>query len=119
MNIKKINGIISPHIVPFTPDGDVDEERLKKYVCWLVEQGVHGFFPLGSYGGCPLMNLEERKLCAEIITEAVEGRIPIICHIGAQSTRDSIDLARHAERIGPLAHSGSGTSLKSRDFSFS
>lgn len=100
MNIKKINGIISPHIVPFTPDGDVDEERLKKYVCWLVEQGVHGLFPLGSYGGCPLMNLEERKLCAEIITEAVEGRIPIICHIGAQSTRDSIELARHAEGIG-------------------
>jgi dihydrodipicolinate synthase/N-acetylneuraminate lyase len=46
------------------------------------------------------MNLEERKLCAEIITEAVDGRIPIICHIGAQSTRDSIELARHAERIG-------------------
>lgn len=100
MSEKKIQGIISPHIVPFTAQGEVDTERLKKYIGWLIDKGVHGLFPLGSYGGGPLMNLEERKLCAEIITEAVEGRIPIICHIGAQNTRDSIELARHAERIG-------------------
>jgi len=100
MTQKKIYGIISPHIVPFTPDGEVDVNRLEEYIRWLVDKGVNGLFPLGSYGGGPLMNLEERKLCAEIITEAVDGRIPIICHIGAQSTRDSIELAQHAERIG-------------------
>lgn len=100
MSKKTIQGIICPHIIPFTAEGEVDRERLKKYIHWLVDNGVHGLFPLGSYGAGPLLNLEERKLCAETITEAVDGRIPIICHIGAQNTRDSIDLARHAERIG-------------------
>jgi N-acetylneuraminate lyase/4-hydroxy-tetrahydrodipicolinate synthase len=100
MSGKRIHGIISPPVVPFTADGEVDQKKLKEYIRWLVDKGVHGLFPLGTYGGGPLMNLEERKLCAEMIIEAVDGRIPVICHIGAQNTRDSIELARHAERIG-------------------
>ncbi len=100
MTEKKIKGIICPHIIPFTAEGEVDRERLKKYIHWLIDNGVHGLFPLGSYGAGPLLTLEERKLCAEIITEAGDGRIPIICHIGAQNTRDSIELAKHAEKIG-------------------
>lgn len=100
MSKKKIYGVMPPPIVPFTAEGDVDEKRLREYINWLVDKGVHTLYPLGSFGGGPLMNKEERKRCAEIIAEAVNGRIPIICHIGAPNTRDSIDLAKHAEKIG-------------------
>jgi N-acetylneuraminate lyase/4-hydroxy-tetrahydrodipicolinate synthase len=100
MTDKKIHGIICPHIIPFTGEGEVDQKRLREYILWLIEKGVHGLFPLGSYGAGPLLSLEERKLCAEVITEAVDGSIPIICHIGSQNTRDSVELAKHAERIG-------------------
>ena len=87
-------------IVPFTEDGNVDEKKLKTYISWLVDKGVHTLYPLGSFGGGPLMSSEERKRCAEIIAEAVDARIPIICHIGAQNTRESVELAKHAEKIG-------------------
>jgi dihydrodipicolinate synthase/N-acetylneuraminate lyase len=97
---KKIYGVMPAPIVPFTPDGELDEKKLKEYICWLIDKGVHSLFPLGSFGGGPLMNVEERRRCAEIIAEAVDGRISIICHIGAQNTRDSVELAKHAERIG-------------------
>lgn len=100
MSKKKIYGVIPPPIVPFTEDGEVDEKKLRQYIIWLVDKGVHALYCLGGFSSGPLMNTEERKRCAEIIVEAVEGRVPIICHIGAQNTRDSVDLARHAEEIG-------------------
>jgi len=100
MNNKKIYGVMPAPIIPFTEDGEVDEKKLREYIQWMVDKGVHSLYPLGSFGAGPLMNVEERKRCAEIIGEAVDGRIPIICHIGAQNTRDSVDLAKHAEKIG-------------------
>jgi len=100
MSEKRIYGVMPAPIVPFKEDGEVDERKLREYITWLVDKGVHTLFPLGSFGGGPLMNVEERKRCAEIIAEAVNGRIPIICHIGAQNTRDSVELAKHAEKIG-------------------
>jgi len=100
MSEKRIYGVMPAPIVPFTEDGEVDEKKLREYIIWLVDKGVHTLYPLGSFGGGPLMNVEERKRCAEIIAEAVNGRIAIICHIGAQNTRDSVELAKHAEKIG-------------------
>lgn len=100
MSEKRIYGVMPAPIVPFNEDGEVNERKLREYITWLVDKGVHTLFPLGSFGGGPLMNVEERKRCAEIIAEAVNGRIPIICHIGAQNTRDSVDLAKHAQKIG-------------------
>jgi N-acetylneuraminate lyase/4-hydroxy-tetrahydrodipicolinate synthase len=100
MSKKKIYGVMPAPIIPFTKDGEVDEKKLREYIKWLVDKKVHSLYPLGSFGAGPLMNVEERKRCAEIIAEAVDGRIPIICHIGAQNTRDSVYLAKHAESIG-------------------
>jgi N-acetylneuraminate lyase/4-hydroxy-tetrahydrodipicolinate synthase len=100
MGKKKIHGVIPPPIVPFTEDGEVDEKKLRTYINWLVEKGIHSLYCLGGFSSGPLMNMEERRRCAEIIVETAEGRIPIICHIGAQNTRDSATLAKHAEKIG-------------------
>jgi N-acetylneuraminate lyase/4-hydroxy-tetrahydrodipicolinate synthase len=97
---KKIQGVITPPLVPFTEEGEVDGRRLRGYLNWLLDRGVHGFYCFGGFSSGPLMDVEERKRCAEIIVEAVDGRVPVICHIGAQNTRDSLRLARHAEKIG-------------------
>lgn len=103
MSEMKIQGVLAPNIVPFTSDGEVDEKRLKEYVCWLVDKGIDCLYPIGSFGSAYLMSVEERKRCVEAIAERVEGRIPIICHIGAQNTRDSVKLAKHAEKTGVYA----------------
>ena len=100
MSKKRIYGVMPAPIVPFKEDGEVDEKKLKEYIIWLIEKGVHTLYPLGSFGAGPIMNVEERKRCAEIIVEAADGRVPIICHIGTPNTRDSVDLAKHAEKIG-------------------
>jgi dihydrodipicolinate synthase/N-acetylneuraminate lyase len=100
MTTKKIYGIMPPPIVPFTVDGAIDVPKLKAYMNWLIEKGCHCLYILGTFGSSPLLSVEERKLCTENIVDAVNGRVPVICHIGSQNTKSSITLAKHAEKTG-------------------
>ena len=100
---KHMEGIYPPVITSFTADGDIYEKGIRNVISYLIGKGVHGFFINGSYGSAVLMTLEERKRVAEIIHDEVQGRLPIISHIGAASTRATIELARHAEGLGSAA----------------
>ena len=46
------------------------------------------------------LSLDERKLVAEETVKHVNGRVPVFVHVGAWNTRDTVELARHAEKIG-------------------
>jgi len=46
------------------------------------------------------MSIAERKKAAEIIIDQVSGRIPVIIHVGTADTKNTIELAHHAEAIG-------------------
>jgi len=100
MSKLKITGVVAPPVVPFTVGGDIDEKKLRQYINWLIEKGVNALFSLGSFGGGPLLSIEERKRVAELNVEAVDGRIPVICQIGHNSTCFSVELAKHAEKAG-------------------
>ncbi|MEI7671867.1 MAG: dihydrodipicolinate synthase family protein, partial [Deltaproteobacteria bacterium] len=100
---KLFEGIYPPVITSFTESGDIYEKGIRQVIVYLMSEGVHGFFINGSYGSAVLMNVEERKRVAEIIHDEVKGRLPIITHVGEASTRYTIELARHAERLGSAA----------------
>lgn len=97
---KNFQGIIPPMLTSFTKDGDLYEEGIRNCVDFLIEHGVHGFWALGSIGMGPYMRIEERKKAAEIIIDQVNGRIPIIVHVGSTATRDCVELAKHAQEAG-------------------
>lgn len=83
-------------ITPFDEDGMVDEGKLRNFLDWLVPQ-VSGLYVGGSYGSGPIMTVEQRKKTAEIVMESVDGRIPVVVHVGDPDTNTSLELARHAE----------------------
>ena len=93
-------GIIPPLTTPFDEDGDVYEEGLRRLVDFQIEKGVHGLFICGTYGSGPIMTVEERKRVHEIVVDQAQGRITVIAHVGTTSTVQSVELARHAERVG-------------------
>ncbi len=95
----KLKGVIPPMVTPFTREGEVDTDSLKKLVTFLQDE-VNGLYICGSYGSGPLMSVEERKKVAEIVVETVNGKIPIVVHTGTTNTRDTVELTRHAEQIG-------------------
>lgn len=97
--MKKMFGVVPPLVTAFKENGELDENAQEVIVNFLKEK-VYGLFVCGSYGSGPLMNVEERKKVFEITAKEVNGKIPIIAHVGTTNLRDSIILAQHAEKYG-------------------
>lgn len=96
---KQITGVIPPLLTGFNEKGDYDSAVQKEITEYLVDK-VQGLYICGTYGSGPLMTGEERKQVAEDVMDQVNGRIPVIVHVGGCSTRSVVDLALHAEKIG-------------------
>lgn len=97
--MKKMFGVVPPLVTAFKENGELDGNAQEVIVNFLKER-VYGLFVCGSYGSGPLMNVEERKKVFEITVKEVNGKIPIIAHVGTTNLRDSIILAQHAEKYG-------------------
>ena len=98
--MKKMYGVNTPLSCPMTKDGEVDYEGLKNLCNFLVEKGIHGLYPNGSTGEMIYLTLEERKKILEVTVETVHGRANVFAMVGANNTRDTIELAQHAEKVG-------------------
>ena len=103
----RMKGVIPPMITPFLENGDVDYEGLVTLVNFLKDH-VDGLFITGSYGSTALLQPEERKKIAEITIKTVDGKIPVIIHVGTADTRTAVELTKHAKEIGAAAVSAVG-----------
>jgi len=102
MKASDFKGIIPPMMTAFTREGEIYEEGTRKIVDFIVPH-VQGLYPCGTYGSGPMMSIAERKKAAEIIIDQTKGRVPVIVHVGTADTRNTIELACHAEAIGAQA----------------
>lgn len=96
-------GIMPALVSPVDENGDLLVEETKKLVKWELGWGVNGFYICGSTGEGLVLKPETRKKLLETVVEAVDGRVPVIDHIGAIDLPTTLDLARHAEKAGAAA----------------
>ena len=87
-------------VTPFTPDGELDLDTLKKLVNWHIDQGSHGLVPVGTTGESPTLTHDEHRLVIETVVREAAGRVPVIAGAGSNSTREGIGLVRHAAEVG-------------------
>ena len=100
MKLNKYKGIFPAFYACYDNEGNVSTEGTKALVEFLIEKGVHGLYVGGSSGECIYLSVEERKTTLEAVMEAAKGRIAIIAHVACNNTKDSCELARHAESLG-------------------
>jgi dihydrodipicolinate synthase/N-acetylneuraminate lyase len=104
MNTRRtadLHGILAAVPTPFTADASaVDEANLRAQANRLVAAGLHGIVATGSTGEFGTLTPAEYRRVIEVWVEAVDHRIPVVAGVGALSTRDAVDLARHAEAVG-------------------
>lgn len=86
-------------VTPFT-NGRLDEDALVKFVEWQISEGSHGLVPVGTTGESPTLSHDEHKRVVEICIETANKRVPVIAGAGSNNTREAIDLAGHAEKVG-------------------
>jgi len=98
--MKRMYGVNTPISCPFTENGEVDYESLTNLCNYLIEKGVHGLYPNGSTGEMCYLTLEERKKILECCVETAAGRVQVFSMVGALTTKDTIELAQHAEKVG-------------------
>jgi len=102
MKASDFKGIIPPMMTAFTKEGEIYEKGTREIVDFIVPH-VQGLYPCGTYGSGPMMSIAERKKAAEIIVDQTKGRVPVIVHVGTADTKNTVELARHAEAIGAQA----------------
>jgi 4-hydroxy-tetrahydrodipicolinate synthase len=96
-------GGINPALVtPFTRDDKIDEEALRNLLRFVLPH-VDGVVPCGTTGEFVNMSHAERRQVLEICVDEVEREVPVIAGTGAASTREAIQLARHAQEAGATA----------------
>jgi dihydrodipicolinate synthase/N-acetylneuraminate lyase len=85
-----IKGIYTPHIVPLDAKGSIDEKRLRFYVDWLIERGVHGLYPNGSTGEFTRFTNDERRQIVQIVCEHTAGRVPVLAGAAEANVRETL-----------------------------
>jgi len=95
-----LEGIIVPMVTPFKADEELDEEALRRFTGWLIENGVHGLFPNSSMGEFPKLSIDERKRVIDIVVDEANGRVPVLPGTGDASTKLVLELTKHAKDAG-------------------
>ncbi len=99
MKAKEYIGVIPPLLSSFTKDGEINEKGIKEIIRFTLPH-VNGYYPIGTYGCGPMMSISERRKVLEIILDEVNGKVPIVAHVGAASTKQTVELAKHAKSAG-------------------
>lgn len=100
MNLNLLKGIYVPILTPVKENEEVDVEKLREHVNYIIEKGVHGILAHGSNGEFYMFDDEDYELITKVIVEETRGRVPILMGIGAIRTSKAIKLAQMGERLG-------------------
>jgi N-acetylneuraminate lyase len=98
--MAKFSGAWPALVTPFTQDHQVNVPTLRRLVDFLISKGVGGFYVCGSTGEGIYMSVAERKVVLETVIDQVNGRLPVIAHVGCVAAGDAAALARHAQEAG-------------------
>ena len=96
-----LRGALAAAVTPLREDGTaLDEEAFAPYLDFLAARGLDGVLALGTTGEGILLSADERRRAAELF---IAGPLPVIVHCGAQTTAETVTLARDAAERGAVA----------------
>jgi 4-hydroxy-tetrahydrodipicolinate synthase len=93
--------LLTAMVTPMRPDGSLDVEGAARLATHLVdEQGNDGLVISGTTGEAPTTTDAEKETLLRAVVEAVGDRAHIVAGVGTNDTRQTIELARTAEKAG-------------------
>ena len=99
----QLEGVYSVLPTPFTAEGEVDDDSLRRVVDLFIGAGVNGVTVLGVTGEVARLDDRERQRVLEIVTGQVAGRIGVVAGTTAEGTRTCIAFSRAARAAGATA----------------
>jgi 4-hydroxy-tetrahydrodipicolinate synthase len=98
--MNPIIGSIVALITPMHEDGSVDYDALRRLIDWHAAEGTDCIGVVGTTGESPTVSVEEHCEIIRVSVEHAKGRVPIMAGAGGNSTREAIELARYAKKVG-------------------
>jgi 4-hydroxy-tetrahydrodipicolinate synthase len=95
----RFRGSFTALVTPFK-NGSLDEKAFRDLVEWQIGEGTNGLVPVGTTGESPTLSHDEHKQVVEWCVKVVNGRVPVVAGAGSNSTKEAIELSRHAEKAG-------------------
>ena len=85
---------------PFTDNGELDLEGMKRVLDCMVDQGVDGICILANFSEQFLLTDDERAVLTKLCLEHVDGRVPVIVTASHFSTQVVETRCREAAEMG-------------------
>ena len=99
-DLNKYKGIIPAFYACYDENGEISPERVRELTEFHIKKGVKGLYVNGSSGECIYLSVEDRKVVLENVMAVAKGKLTVIAHVACNNTKDSIELAKHAESLG-------------------
>lgn len=99
-DLNKYKGVIPAFYACYDENGEISPERVRELTEFHIKKGVKGVYVNGSSGECIYLSVEDRKVVLENVMAVAKGKLTVIAHVACNNTKDSIELAKHAESLG-------------------
>ena len=91
--------VLTAIVTPFH-NGELDEEGLRTFIEFQVENGVNGIVPCGTTGESPTLSHSEYIRVIQITVDTVRKRVPVIAGAGANATAKAVALSQEVKQLG-------------------
>lgn len=98
--LEKYKGVIPAFYACYDDEGNVSPERVRALTQYHIDKGVKGVYVCGSSGECIYQSVDERKITLENVMAVAKGKLTVIAHVACNNTKDSAELAKHAQSLG-------------------
>lgn len=97
---NKFRGLGVALVTPFTPDGEVDYQALKRLVNYQLDNGADFLCILATTGEAPCLSEDEKEKITETVKQLNHGRVPILKYCGGNNTRAVVEEIQHTDWSG-------------------
>lgn len=102
MSSTLLHGVLPVLHTPLNEEGSLDHTILDREIDWAFQTGADGVV-VAMVSEILRMGYHARKELATHVCEAVQGRGFSVISVGAESIREALDFANHAEGLGANA----------------
>ena len=95
-----LTGSLVAIVTPMQADGALDLPRFESLIDWHIAEGTDALVVVGTTGESPTVDFDEHFRLIETAVKHAAGRIPVIAGTGGNSTREAIELAAFAKKVG-------------------
>lgn len=97
-----LHGVLPVLHTPLLEDGSIDSETLQREIDWAFQVGADGVV-VAMVSEILRLGYHGRKELASLVCEAARGRGFVVISVGAESIREALDFAQHAQGLGASA----------------